>query len=73
VTRWTVREAKAPGSTSDGVGQEWAEVELKVQFRFADPTLGFAVGQVADQMAVRMVEAFEERARRLYVKKNKTF
>ncbi|KAK4455761.1 dehydrase and lipid transport-domain-containing protein [Podospora aff. communis PSN243] len=71
VTRWTVREAKAPAGNGAGSGQEWAEVELKVQFRFADPTLGFAVGQVADQMAVRMVEAFEERARRLYGKKNK--
>ncbi|KAK0626314.1 dehydrase and lipid transport-domain-containing protein [Immersiella caudata] len=72
VTRWTVRGVNAPEGWSDGSGQEWAEVELKVQFRFADPALGFAVGQVADQMAVRMVEAFEERAKRLYGKNSKT-
>lgn len=52
-----------------GLGAEeqgWSEVTLSVTFQFANPALGFAVGQVADGMVDEMVEAFEERARRLY-------
>ncbi|KAK0651603.1 dehydrase and lipid transport-domain-containing protein, partial [Cercophora newfieldiana] len=66
VTRWTVRAADAPKGQS--AGQEWAEVELSIQFRFANPALGFAVGQLADEKVVEMVQAFEERAKRLYGK-----
>jgi len=71
VTRWTVRAAPAPqgGSTVIQAGVEWAEVELSIQYRFANPALGFAVGQLADEKVDEMVQAFEERARRLYGKK----
>ncbi len=74
------RSGSANGSASAGgvgverQGQEdnnnaWTEVSLSVQFRFANPALGFAVGQVADDMVDKMVQAFEDRARRLYGRK----
>ncbi len=60
VTRWTVQ----PVSRADG--NEWSEVTLSVTFQFANPALGFAVGQLADDKVDEMVEAFEARARELY-------
>ncbi|KAK1783427.1 dehydrase and lipid transport-domain-containing protein [Copromyces sp. CBS 386.78] len=70
VTRWTVRSVPAPGGTklgglkNQGGGEEkWTEVALSVRFKFANPALGFAVGQLAGQKVDEMVEAFEERAR----------
>jgi coenzyme Q-binding protein COQ10 len=64
VTRWTVRPVKA--ASSAGGGGEWTEVTLSVTFQFANPALGFAVGQLADDKVTEMVEAFEGRARALY-------
>lgn len=72
VTRWTVRPAPA-GRAQPGAlqrGGEWTEVTLSIQFRFANPALGFAVGQLADDKVDDMVQAFEERAKRLYGKKS---
>ncbi|SPQ21968.1 788e2dbd-3988-4b05-9c57-7684a114e56e [Thermothielavioides terrestris] len=71
VTRWTVTPAAGPaGVTGGGGGGEsekgWTEVALSVTFRFANPALGFAVGQVADEKVGEMVEAFEGRARELF-------
>ena len=77
VTRWTVRSVPAPGgikiggglkSSSQGGEQEllWTEVALSVRFKFANPVLGIAVGQLAGQKVDEMVEAFEERARRTW-------
>ncbi|KAL2021516.1 hypothetical protein VTK56DRAFT_7149 [Thermocarpiscus australiensis] len=80
VTRWTVRPTAAAaaavvgGSKKDAEedsggaarGKNWTEVTLSVTFRFANPALGFAVGQVADEMVDEMVKAFEARARELY-------
>jgi coenzyme Q-binding protein COQ10 len=68
VTRWTVRGAAAPKGES--AARQWTEVELSVQFRFANPALGFVVGQLADEKVVEMVQAFEERAKRIYGKEN---
>ncbi len=62
VTRWTVK-----GVNNNG-GGEWTEVTLSVAFQFANPALGFAVGQLADDKVDEMVEAFEGRARELYGK-----
>ncbi|KAJ4306291.1 Coenzyme Q-binding protein coq10, mitochondrial [Collariella sp. IMI 366227] len=59
-TRWEVK----PVTGKDG--REWTEVTLSVRFQFANPALGFAVGQLADEKAGEMVEAFEGRARELY-------
>ena len=56
VTRWTVQPAASGGS----------EVTLSVAFQFANPALGFAVGQLADEKVDEMVAAFEARARELY-------
>lgn len=66
VTRWTVRPV--PAGAGGVPGTEWTEVTLSVQFRFANPALGFAVGQLADVKVEEMVQAFENRARRLYKK-----
>ncbi|KAK3953921.1 dehydrase and lipid transport-domain-containing protein [Pseudoneurospora amorphoporcata] len=74
VTRWTVRSVPVPGGTKlgglknqgggqDGGESKWTEVALSVRFKFANPALGFAVGQLAGQKVDEMVEAFEERAR----------
>jgi coenzyme Q-binding protein COQ10 len=66
-TRWTVRPVKAAASSAAaGGGGEWTEVTLSVTFQFANPALGFAVGQLADDKVTEMVEAFEGRARALY-------
>ncbi|KAG7288755.1 hypothetical protein NEMBOFW57_005112 [Staphylotrichum longicolle] len=63
VTRWTVKPvAREVG----GGGGEWTEVALSVTFQFANPALGFAVGQMADVKVDEMVEAFEGRAKELY-------
>jgi coenzyme Q-binding protein COQ10 len=67
VTRWTVQAASpavAPGTRM--AAGEWTEVTLSVTFQFANPALGFAVGQLADDKVGEMVEAFEGRARQLY-------
>ncbi|KXX83173.1 Coenzyme Q-binding protein COQ10, mitochondrial [Madurella mycetomatis] len=67
VTRWTVKPvAGRANAGGGGEGGESTEVTLSVTFQFANPALGFAVGQVADDKVDEMVEAFEERARRLY-------
>ncbi|KAK4242513.1 coenzyme Q-binding protein COQ10, mitochondrial [Achaetomium macrosporum] len=63
ITRWTVKPAASPGGKE---GAEWTEVTLSVTFQFANPALGFAVGQLADDKVDEMVEAFEGRARKLY-------
>jgi coenzyme Q-binding protein COQ10 len=63
ITRWAVRPATGPGGKEGG---EWTEVMLSVTFQFANPALGFAVGQLADDKVDEMVEAFEGRARKLY-------
>ncbi|KAK3897809.1 dehydrase and lipid transport-domain-containing protein [Staphylotrichum tortipilum] len=65
VTRWTVRGVVG-GQDNNGSKGEWAEVTLSVAFQFANPALGFAVGQLADDKVDEMVEAFEGRARELY-------
>jgi len=48
------------------IGEEWTEVALSIEFRLANPALGFAVGQLADEKVDEMVQAFQDRARRLY-------
>ncbi|AEO56118.1 hypothetical protein MYCTH_2300663 [Thermothelomyces thermophilus ATCC 42464] len=74
VTRWTVKPAgvghggggPAARGRGEGPASCWTEVTLSVTFQFANPALGFAVGQVADEKVDEMAEAFEGRARRLY-------
>ncbi|KAK0728202.1 dehydrase and lipid transport-domain-containing protein [Lasiosphaeria miniovina] len=76
VTRWTVRPVTAPGSGSAALPQNngadgsddgcWTEVSLSVRFQFANPALGYAMGQLADNKVDEMVQAFEDRARALY-------
>ncbi|KAL2197305.1 dehydrase and lipid transport-domain-containing protein [Corynascus similis CBS 632.67] len=69
VTRWTVKPVAAGPSPSSGDLEGrggWTEVTLSVTFQFANPALGFAVGQLADEKVDEMVEAFEGRARQLY-------
>jgi coenzyme Q-binding protein COQ10 len=79
VTRWTVRPVpslpqshSAPGGSTPDSGvagprkEEWTEVTLSVTFQFANPALGLAVGQLADEKVDEMVEAFEGRARDLF-------
>lgn len=61
-TRWEVKPAVVRGRQPG----EWTEVTLSVTFQFANPALGFAVGQLADDKVDEMVVAFEERARKLY-------
>lgn len=73
VTRWTVRPVTAPrslpqntGSGDGGADGCWTEVSLSVRFQFANPALGYAMGQLADNKVDEMVQAFEDRARALY-------
>ncbi|KAK3946059.1 coenzyme Q-binding protein COQ10, mitochondrial [Diplogelasinospora grovesii] len=61
VTRWTVTPFQ-----NNNRGEEGSEVTLSVQFQFANPALGFAVSQLAQEKVTEMVAAFEERARKLY-------
>ena len=76
VTRWTVHprgnlesSETAAGGPRGQSSTESTDVTLSVRFQFANPALGFAVGNVADDMANQMVRAFEERARKLYEKR----
>ena len=79
VTRWTVKPVTRPpapaptttaipGLTTGAAGSDgvWTEVALSVTFQFANPALGFAVGQLADDKVDEMVQAFEQRARETY-------
>jgi coenzyme Q-binding protein COQ10 len=61
VTRWTTQPTR--GAAGD---KDWTDVMLTVQFQFANPALGFAVGQLVDQKVDEMIQAFQDRARTLY-------
>lgn len=59
VTRWTVKENEG----SKGTGNVRSDVELRIGYRFTNPMYQATVGQVGEQVATLMVEAFEKRAR----------
>jgi coenzyme Q-binding protein COQ10 len=63
MTRWVIKPVHGASKEEDSSA---TEVALIVRFQFANPAYGLAVGQVADEMAGLMVEAFEKRARELY-------
>lgn len=78
VTRWTVSPvatsaaAAVGGSSSsspiEGRGQQQqprTDVTLSIQYLFANPAYGLAVGKVADEVVGLMIEAFEKRAKEL--------
>ncbi|KAJ9134707.1 hypothetical protein NKR19_g8537 [Coniochaeta hoffmannii] len=58
VTKWTVRPV--------GGGETKTDVDLRIDYLMANPLHQLAVGGVADQVADKMIRAFEARAQRLY-------
>ncbi|ROW02781.1 hypothetical protein VSDG_01788 [Cytospora chrysosperma] len=60
VTKWTVADevVKREG--------DWTKVDLDLSMLFADPMVQMMLGKMADDMATKMIEAFEQRARELY-------
>lgn len=60
VTKWTVADevVKREG--------DWTTVDLDLSMLFADPMVQLMLGKMADDMATKMIEAFEQRARELF-------
>jgi coenzyme Q-binding protein COQ10 len=65
VTRWALHPVAAPGSELGSIDSA-TKVTLSIRFRFTNPAYGLAVGQAADNMVNVMIEAFENRARKIY-------
>ncbi|ROV87884.1 hypothetical protein VMCG_10292 [Cytospora schulzeri] len=59
-TKWTVADevVKREG--------DWTKVDLDLNMLFADPMVQMMLGKMADDMATKMIEAFEQRARELF-------
>lgn len=68
LTRWSVRPfpykppAGAPGSKE---AQDHTEVNLAIEYQFSNPIYSAMSGAVADKVAGVMIEAFEERVRKV--------
>lgn len=60
VTRWTV--APMDGSKPATETVPWSRVELRIRFQFRNPLYQLAAAQVGNEMATKMIEAFEKRA-----------
>lgn len=58
-TKWTVEPV-------EGTGGETTDVHLRIDYLLANPLHQIAVGGVADQVADKMIRAFEARAAKLY-------
>lgn len=67
VTRWSVRALSPPSSSqTSGEGQDHpprTEVNLVIQYEFANPLYAAFSSAVSDKVAGMMIEAFEKRAR----------
>ncbi|KAH8909116.1 hypothetical protein BR93DRAFT_926251 [Coniochaeta sp. PMI_546] len=63
VTKWTVKPVDE-GQTG-GRGKR-TDVDLRIDYLLANPIHQVAVGGVADQVADKMIRAFESRAEKLY-------
>lgn len=71
-TKWTLEDAD--GAPRDykltaGVprGPQWTKVGLDIRMRIADPFIQATASMVADETAAKMIDAFEKRARELFV------
>lgn len=60
VTKWTVKPV------GGGNGETTTDVDLRIDYLMANPIHQVAVGGVADQVADKMIRAFEGRAEELY-------
>ena len=68
VTRWDVIPAGEPSglaSVSQGGGEQWTSVKLSIWYQFANPMYQISAGKFADEVAGRMIEAFEARAKKI--------
>ena len=60
LTRWSLR----PRTTASAAkGQELTEVNLTIEFSFANPLYAAMSSAVAPKVADKMIEAFEKRVR----------
>lgn len=71
-TRWNVKSLvydtstrHAPAGNTAGSGPDRTEVDLTIEFQFANPIYAALSRAVAPKVAAVMIEAFEERARKL--------
>lgn len=62
VTKWTVKSVEG----EMGKGETQTDVDLRIDYLLANPIHQVAVGGVADQVADKMIRAFEARAEKLY-------
>ncbi|KAL1892115.1 Coenzyme Q-binding protein coq10, mitochondrial [Sporothrix stenoceras] len=69
VTRWTVMPLKAAESSSAAGAAPRTRVELHIRFQFRNPLYQIAAAQVGNEMATKMIEAFETRAAELLGRK----
>lgn len=65
VTRWTVQPLQDQDPTAGSAGNTTTQVDLVIRFQFANPLYSAVSAAVSDKLAGVMVEAFEERARRI--------
>lgn len=65
VTKWTVRPVEAGAA---GNGDARTDVDLRIDYLMANPIHQVAVGGMADQVAEKMIRAFEARAEELYTR-----
>jgi coenzyme Q-binding protein COQ10 len=61
VTKWTVQ----PAGGHQGSETSSALVDLVIRYQFANPLYSAVSAAVSDKMAAMMIEAFEQRARRI--------
>ena len=68
VTRWDVIPGGGPResglSTSEGA-RERTTIKLCIRYQFANPVYQLSAGQFANEVAGKMIEAFEARARKI--------
>ncbi|EPE09413.1 cyclase dehydrase [Ophiostoma piceae UAMH 11346] len=67
VTRWKVQPLEAQQQK----GREKTRVELHIQFQFRNPLYQIAAARVGNEMATKMIEAFEARAAALLAPKGR--
>ena len=67
LTRWTIRPSPHNALPREGgaLVKERTEVNLDIKFQFANPIYAALSKAVAPKVAGMMIEAFEERARKL--------
>ena len=63
LTRWTLTPAPSKPETTSSPAREQTEVNLAIDFAFANPVYGVMSAAVAPKVAEKMIQAFEQRVK----------